>query len=129
MMVLLLAPGPLHPMPDIDAMTPTPDPAPIERVVAPQKLPVESEPVTSGSAYWIAVAACETGGGDPNAIDWDYNGPSGFDGGLQFLPSTWTANGGGDFAPYAWGATPAEQMIVAERTQAGAASDPWPNCP
>ena len=34
---------------------------------------------------WVALANCESGG------RWHYNGSSGFDGGLQFHPSTWAA--------------------------------------
>lgn len=52
-------------------------------------------PVSAHGAYtppwpWIALADCESGDGDgrpPYHADWDYNGY--FDGGLQFLPSTW----------------------------------------
>jgi Transglycosylase-like domain len=72
---------------------------------------------TSGRNYQ-AMAQCESGG------DWSYNGPSGFDGGLQFLPSTWIAAGGGEFAPYAYLATPQQQMIVADRLPLTA----WPVC-
>lgn len=102
--------------------------ADVERTPRPEK---KSAPIREviDFTYWLLVGACETGGGLIEAIQWDYNGPSGFDGGLQFLPSTWLAFGGAEFAPFAWGASPEEQMIVAERTRAGSASDPWPNCP
>lgn len=45
-----------------------------------------------GVSVWIRMADCESGDGDgrwPYRATWDYNGRSGFDGGLQFLPSTW----------------------------------------
>lgn len=41
-------------------------------------------------SVWIRVADCESGDGDgkpPYRASWSYNGS--FDGGLQFLPSTW----------------------------------------
>lgn len=62
--------------------------------------------------------------------DWHYNGPSGFDGGLQFSPSTWLAAGGAVYAPVAYQATPDEQMSVAEHLiyDMGALySHQWPN--
>jgi hypothetical protein len=56
---------------------------------------------------WDAIAECESGG------DWAANTGT-FDGGLQFHPSTWLAAGGGTFAPYAWQASRAQQITVAE---------------
>ena len=95
---------------------------------APQE-PVQPSVVWHGWKHWPepvdwdSVASCESGG------RWDYNGPSGFDGGLQFLPSTWISNGGEDFAPYAWGASKAEQIIVAERLyKARGDLGAWPWC-
>ena len=69
-------------------------------------------------SIWDALAQCESGG------NWAYDGPSGFDGGLQFLPSTWLAWGGGRYAPYAWGATREQQIEIAE----GHAWSNWPAC-
>ena len=72
----------------------------------------------STGGNWDAIAACESGG------DWSYNGSSGYDGGLQFLPSSWLAYGGGEYAPEAWMASKAEQIAVAERMPRSS----WPNC-
>lgn len=58
---------------------------------------------------WDRLASCES------TYQWHYNGSSGFDGGLQFSPSTWRAYGGEQYAAYAWGATPEQQIAVAER--------------
>ena len=58
---------------------------------------------------WDQVAQCES------TWRWDYNGRSGFDGGVQFHPRTWNAYGGGEFAQYAWQARPEQQIAVAER--------------
>jgi Transglycosylase-like domain len=72
---------------------------------------------------WLALAECESGG------RWAYNGPSGFDGGLQFLPSTWVAAGGRARGyPYAWQAPPWVQVDVARSWLAKTSWDQWPVC-
>lgn len=71
---------------------------------------------------WLRLAVCESGS------RWDYNGGSGYDGGLQFSPRSWTAMGGGEFATYAWQAAPIEQMIVAERLLDEQGWRAWPTC-
>lgn len=83
---------------------------------------VGSSDTGAGLTIWYRLADCESSG------DWTYNGPSGFDGGLQFSPSTWTANGGGEFAPYAWGASPEQQITVARRVLASQGPGAWPVC-
>ena len=42
---------------------------------------------------WDRLAQCESGG------NWGINTGNGFQGGLQFSPSTWSGHGGGQFAP------------------------------
>jgi hypothetical protein len=77
----------------------------------------------SGKADWYAIAACESGG------RWNLNSGNGFWGGLQFLPSTWFAYGGGAFngvGPFPYSA--GEQIAVAERVLAGQGPNAWPNC-
>lgn len=64
-------------------------------------------PEHSGPINWDAIAQCESGG------RWHYDGR--YDGGLQFHPDTWRRAGGTRFAPYAWGASRAEQIATAER--------------
>lgn len=79
--------------------------------------------VGSGKADWYAIAACESGG------RWNLNSGNGFWGGLQFLPSTWFAYGGGAFngeGPFPYSA--GEQIAVAERVLAGQGPNAWPNC-
>jgi hypothetical protein len=52
----------------------------------------------------------------------------GYEGGLQFVHSTWVAHGGQDFAEHAYDATPAEQVTVANRVSNGGSwLQPWPN--
>ena len=71
---------------------------------------------------WDQLAQCESGG------DWSYNGPSGFDGGLQFHPATWVGAGGREFAEYAWQASREQQIVVAERVLASSGWGAWPQC-
>ena len=71
---------------------------------------------------WDRLAQCESGG------NWSYNGGSGYDGGLQFLPSTWRAYGGQDFADAAWQASREQQIAVAERVLDDVGWGAWPTC-
>lgn len=71
---------------------------------------------------WDRVAACESGG------NWKVNTGNGFQGGLQFTPSTWKAFGGTKYAPYAHQATKAQQIAVAERVLDGQGPGAWPVC-
>ncbi|MBC3186431.1 DUF3235 domain-containing protein [Corynebacterium sp. zg-331] len=71
---------------------------------------------------WDALAQCEAGG------DWSINTGNGYQGGLQFNPQTWTAHGGGEFAPTANQASREEQIIVAERVLASQGWGAWPAC-
>lgn len=80
-------------------------------------------PPSSGKgrqADWIAIARCESG------LRWHLD--STYDGGLQFHPMTWLGYGGGKYARYAWQASPAEQIAIAERVLAGQGPGAWPNC-
>ncbi len=84
-----------------------------------------SPPTTAGTfaVNWYAIAQCESGG------RWTYNGSSGFDGGLQFLPTTWTALHMG--YAYAWEAPAAVQIAAAEKLLAevgGRGWTQWPIC-
>ncbi|WP_422744769.1 transglycosylase family protein [Mycobacterium sp. WMMD1722] len=71
---------------------------------------------------WDQVAACESGG------NWAINTGNGYHGGLQFSPSTWSGNGGGEYAPTAFMATKEEQIAVAERVLANQGKGAWPSC-
>ena len=59
---------------------------------------------------------------------WTYNGSSGYDGGLQFLPATWRAYGGRDFAEYAYQASREQQITVANRVLDDVGWGAWPAC-
>jgi resuscitation-promoting factor RpfA len=71
---------------------------------------------------WDQVARCESGG------NWGINTGNGYQGGLQFAPSTWRSNGGGDYAPAANMATKEQQIAVAERVLAHQGRHAWPVC-
>jgi uncharacterized protein YabE (DUF348 family) len=89
-------------------------------------VPVQPSPpanFASGGSVWDKIAACESGG------NWAINTGNGYSGGLQFLESTWLANGGGAFAPYAYEASREQQIIVAERIRAASGGyGAWPAC-
>lgn len=71
---------------------------------------------------WDRLAQCESGG------NWAINTGNGYHGGLQFSAGTWAAYGGQEFATYAYQATRAQQIAVAERTLAGQGWGAWPAC-
>lgn len=66
---------------------------------------------------WIRVARCESG------LRWWLNGT--YDGGLQFLPSTWTARG--TRWRYAYQAPAWAQIAAANQLRSQRASQ-WPRC-
>lgn len=104
-----------------DAPTaPAPAPAPS---TAPTAAPAPAAaPASTSGTNWDAVAACESNG------DWSINTGNGYQGGLQFSPSTWNGYGGQEFAPTADQASREEQIIVAERVRAGQGMGAWPTC-
>ena len=93
--------------------------------VAPAPAPAKSpsRPASSGNnvsgGVWDRLAQCESGG------NWSINTGNGYYGGLQFLPSTWRANGGSGMPHQA---SKAEQIRVAENLRAKSGFAPWPAC-
>jgi LysM repeat protein len=83
---------------------------------------------TAGQAHaasdevWDKVAKCESGN------NWSINTGNGFQGGLQFTPSTWRGFGGTQFASSAYKATREQQIVVAERVLARQGWNAWPVC-
>ena len=71
---------------------------------------------------WDRLAQCESGG------NWGINTGNGFQGGLQFAPSTWRAFGGGKYAASASNASREEQIIIAEKVLAAQGWGAWPGC-
>ncbi len=79
-------------------------------------------PAAAQSSVWDTLSYCESGG------NWNANTGNGFVGGLQFLPQTWSAHGGGEFATSPDRATRDEQIAVAERVLATQGWGAWPAC-
>ncbi len=73
-------------------------------------------------SVWYDLAQCESGG------RWDYNGSSGFDGGLQFHPSTWSRHKLSGYPQYAYQASPSQQIEVGKRVQRAQGWNAWPSC-
>lgn len=71
---------------------------------------------------WDRLAQCEAGG------NWAINTGNGYQGGLQFSPSTWSAHGGGQYAATANQASREQQIAVAERVLANQGWGAWPSC-
>ncbi|MFG1794609.1 resuscitation-promoting factor Rpf1 domain-containing protein [Nocardia sp. NPDC049149] len=71
---------------------------------------------------WDRLAQCEAGG------NWGIDTGNGFQGGLQFSPSTWRAHGGGEYAASASQATKEQQIAVAEKVLASQGWGAWPSC-
>jgi LysM repeat protein len=95
----------------------------------PSSLPVAtSYPSYSGGSYsgggvnWNAIAACESGG------NWGTSTGNGYYGGLQFSKGTWLANGGGQYASTAAGASRSQQIAVAQRVLGSQGIGAWPVC-
>ena len=84
--------------------------------------PRPAVPESSRGGVWDSIAACESGG------NWSINTGNGYSGGLQFAPSTWTAHGGGQYAPTANLATREQQIAIAEKVQASQGWGAWPAC-
>lgn len=97
--------------------------------VAPVVVPeVEDSPVVAdnfaqGTSVWDDLAYCEAGG------NWAYpTVAGGFSGGLMFHTVTWNANGGQQYAPYAYMATREQQIEIAEKVLAISGWGAWPGC-
>lgn len=74
------------------------------------------------NSVWARLADCESGG------QWDYNGSSIYDGGLQFHPQTWASHRKKKLPKHAWQATPFQQIAVAQLVQQAQGWGAWPSC-
>jgi LysM repeat protein len=114
------------------AMAASTPPAPVASSASaqtPSSLPATSSAPSysassssAGGVNWDAIAACESGG------NWSTNTGNGFSGGLQFTQGTWDANGGGQYASTAAGASRSQQIAVAQRVLASQGIGAWPVC-
>lgn len=71
-------------------------------------------------AQWDRLAQCEASG------DWSIRGR--YEGGLQFLNSTWLGYGGGEFAQHAYDASRESQIEIGRRVWRERGWSPWPSC-
>lgn len=76
----------------------------------------------ASDSEWDTVAGCESSG------NWAINTGNGYQGGLQFSPSTWLGYGGGQFASAAHLASKDQQIAIAEKVLAGQGRGAWPVC-
>ncbi|MDU0293674.1 transglycosylase family protein, partial [Saccharothrix longispora] len=88
-------------------------------VGAPLAMAAGTASAQGSGVNWDAVAACESGG------NWSINTGNGYYGGLQFLPSTWRANGGSGMPNQA---SREEQIRVAENVLVSQGIGAWPVC-
>lgn len=79
-------------------------------------------PYRPATSIWDRVASCESG------RNWDYNGRSGFDGGLQFHPGTWAAYRPAGYPSFAYQASREQQIVVAEMVLSEQGWGAWPAC-
>jgi len=89
---------------------------------APAQSTTSVAPSVSSGSVWDQLAQCESGG------NWSYNGSSGYDGGLQFLPSTWSGVKPSGYPDYAWQATREQQIAAAEILLQSSGWGAWPTC-
>ncbi|MFE9743756.1 transglycosylase family protein [Saccharothrix saharensis] len=88
-------------------------------VGAPLAMAAGTANAQGSGVNWDTVAACESGG------NWSINTGNGYYGGLQFLPSTWTAHGGSGMPHQA---SREEQIRVAENVMKTQGIGAWPVC-
>lgn len=96
--------------------------APAPEAPAPEAPAPKAPPARTWSVNWDAIAACESGG------NWSINTGNGYQGGIQFSPSTWLGHGGGEFASGAHLATKDQQIQIAERVLNTQGIGAWPTC-
>ena len=91
-------------------------------VIGGSGLAMSAQAAAATDGEWDHVAHCESGN------NWSINTGNGYQGGLQFSPSTWRSAGGADFAPAANMASRDQQIAVAERVLARQGRGAWPVC-
>ncbi|MGH3852784.1 MAG: transglycosylase family protein [Pseudonocardiaceae bacterium] len=97
--------------------------SPVKRVKDPGVRPVVNRATVTEATLWDMLARCESGG------NWAANSGNGYYGGLQFDRGTWSANGGGQFAPSPQQASREQQIAVAQRVHNARGNyRAWPTC-
>ncbi len=91
-------------------------------VIGGGSLALAGQAQAAPDSEWDQVARCESGG------NWAINTGNGYQGGLQFSPSTWAAHGGTQYAPAANMASKDQQIAIAEAVLATQGKGAWPVC-
>lgn len=78
-------------------------------------------PIAAASPNWDAIAQCESGG------NW-HIATGNYEGGLQFLNSTWQSVKASDDPPHAYQASRERQIAAANRLLARSGIGQWPTC-
>lgn len=115
--IMAAHPGPVT----VQAAAVAPMPAPAPPIAPEASQPVSAPPVHE-SVNWDAIAQCESGG------NWAIHTANGYEGGVQFLPSTWRSVMSSDDPPHAYQATREQQIAAAERLLARSGIGQWPVC-
>lgn len=111
-------------------------PSPTPKVSKPPKKRrphTTPKPKKPARGLWYRLADCESGDrdrqGEPIAgtARWGLHNPP-YEGGLQWLPSTWRLAGGTKYAASARFATPEQQIAVAKAWLARTSWGQWPTC-
>ena len=127
---LIYLAAPAHAQEDVEAVAAEAgvDPIDLLGAVLTTHLPARTYLIAVGElqppqpilTVWDRLAECESGG------NWSVHAYH--HGGLQFLPSTWTAFKLPGYPAFAYQASRAQQITVGQRVQAAAGWGQWPVC-
>lgn len=76
------------------------------------------------SEYWLAMGRCEQPGDGYGGVEWTIHGPT-YEGGLGFYVSTWDHWRDATMPDNAGDASPAQQMLVADRVYDAVGASAW----
>lgn len=114
-----IAPPPITSPPTVPPTTATSAPTPPSQ--QPQISPNSGYGNPYDPATWDRLAVCESGG------NWSISTGM-FEGGVQFLNSTWLAVGGGQYAQHAYEASREDQIAMAIQLWQVQGWNAWPTC-
>jgi hypothetical protein len=104
---------------------------------------IDLAPRPQADGYWMATGDArpttyQAASGDPSDADFDrlaqcessgnWGARGSYEGGLQFLNSTWLGYGGGEFATHAYDASRLQQIEIGRRVWRDKGWSAWPSC-